>query len=183
MRPEKDCNKADGRERSDDCPFWAKRIASTSAAIAGDYAPQRGRPVVPGASVPFAAGDSAGGLLPDIARLSRGKRRDSRMRNDALRRNGTAQFWAQLPNGGILWVCGDCGAEMEETNDAGTMETERQLRMTIARKSKGIEARLSTHKRANCWRAGTDGMRRACTCVETVHASWMRRHDEANRDA
>ena len=27
------------------------------------------------------------------------------------------QFWAQLPNGGILWVCGDCGAEMECDSD------------------------------------------------------------------
>ena len=27
------------------------------------------------------------------------------------------QFWAQLPNGGILWVCGDCGAERECGND------------------------------------------------------------------
>ena len=27
------------------------------------------------------------------------------------------QFWAQLPNGGILWVCGDCGAERECDSD------------------------------------------------------------------
>ena len=27
------------------------------------------------------------------------------------------QFWAQLPGGCILWVCGDCGAERECDSD------------------------------------------------------------------